>query len=207
MKFTPEDTKQLLELMKWRRDVRHFNTDPVCAKEMNVLREAVALAPSVGNSRPWRFVNVASDEARNSIIENFANANSKASQIYENAKQEEYLKLKLAGLKEAPVHLAVFTDLSPSEGSGLGRQTMPETLTYSTISAIHQLWLAARTRNIGVGWVSILEPEQMNSLLNVPQEWKFTAYLCIGYPKKDHDTPELERRGWQENTEYDWLER
>jgi len=97
--------------------------------------------------------------------------------------------------------------LSPPEGAGLGRQTMPETLAYSTISAIHQLWLAARSQNIGVGWLSILDPAQMNIILDVDPNWKFTAYLCVGYPKEDHDTPELQRQGWQENTETAWLER
>lgn len=207
MKFSAEDTQQLMELMKWRRDVRHFKQTPVSNKSLEVMRQAMALAPSVGNSRPWRVVNIQSDKARNSVIQNFTEANKAASEIYADEKRRQYLDLKLAGLKEAPVHLAVFTDLSPIEGAGLGRQTMPETLSYSTISAVHQLWLAARTLNIGVGWVSILAPESMNTLLGVPETWKLTAYLCVGYPEEEHKTPELERKGWQENTDSDWLER
>ncbi|MEL7429613.1 MAG: 5,6-dimethylbenzimidazole synthase [Pseudomonadota bacterium] len=207
MKFTAEHTDTLLELMKWRRDVRHFRQDPVPPETLAFLKQAVDLAPSVGNSRPWRFVEVASPEIRARVIANFESSNQAASQGYDPQRQAEYLQLKLAGLREAPVHLAVFTDLSPREGDGLGRQTMPETLTYSTITAIHQLWLVARTMNLGVGWVSILDTTDMNALIGVDPDWVFTAYLCVGYPTQEYDTPELQRRGWQENISREWLTR
>lgn len=193
--------------MKWRRDVRHFRQDPVPPETLAFLKQAVDLAPSVGNSRPWRFVEVASPEIRARVIANFESSNQAASQGYDPQRQAEYLQLKLAGLREAPVHLAVFTDLSPREGDGLGRQTMPETLTYSTITAIHQLWLVARTMNLGVGWVSILDTTDMNALIGVDPDWVFTAYLCVGYPTQEYDTPELQRRGWQENISREWLTR
>jgi 5,6-dimethylbenzimidazole synthase len=207
MKFTAEHTENLLELMKWRRDVRHFRQAPVPLETLDLLKQAVDLAPSVGNSRPWRFVEVASPEIRANVIANFEISNEAASQGYDKEKQAEYRQLKLAGLREAPIHLAVFTDLSPLEGDGLGRQTMPETLTYSTITAIHQLWLVARTMNLGVGWVSILDTADMNATMQVNPDWAFTAYLCVGYPTQENDTPELQRRGWQENILKEWLTR
>lgn len=207
MQFTSNDTKQLLNLMKWRRDVRHFETTPVSEDDLQIMQTAMSLAPSVGNSRPWRVINVQSGKARSAVIDNFNCANMEAAKIYNDEKRKHYNSLKLAGLKEAPVHLAIFTDMSPAEGDGLGRQTMPETLTYSTISAIHQLWLAARSLNIGVGWVSILAPEQMNEVLKVDKDWKFTAYLCVGYPRENHETPELQRLGWQDNTDVKWMDR
>jgi 5,6-dimethylbenzimidazole synthase len=74
---------------------------------------------------------------------------------------------------------------------------MPETLTYSVVGAIQNLALAARARGLGVGWVSILDPEQVRSLLDVPAQWRLVSYLCIGLPQEDHLDPELERLGWQ----------
>ena len=207
MKFTSNDTENLFELMRWRRDVRHFSPSPVSKEDLATMRQAMALAPSVGNSRPWRVIRVNSSATKEAVITNFKAANKVAANIYDDAKRQQYQELKLAGLKEAPVHLAIFTDMAPIEGAGLGRQSMPDTLTYSTVSAIHQLWLAARTLNIGIGWVSILEPEKMNKILSVRDDWKFTAYLCVGFPKEDYETPELERKGWQENVDHDWLER
>ncbi len=169
--------------------------------------QAIALAPSVGNSRPWRIVRVQSDEAKQKIINNHGEANADASNQYDDQERREYQSLKLAGLKEAPLQLAIFTDINPSAGRGLGRQTMPETLTFSTVIAIHQLWLVARTLNIGVGWVSILNATDLNDTLKVDPSWQLTAYLCIGYPEYDYNTPELHRTGWQENTAKEWLER
>lgn len=207
MKFKKSDTEAMLELFRWRRDVRHFKTDPLPDDIIKQLMKAIALAPSVGNSRPWRIVRVQSPEIRDKIMANHGEANSNASQSYDGSQRNEYQALKLAGLKEAPLQLAIFTDINPSAGRGLGRQTMPQTLNYSTVIAIHQLWLIARTLNIGVGWVSILNPESLNKTLDVDPTWQLTAYLCIGYPAYDDDTPELHRTGWQENTAKEWLEK
>ncbi|HNB29047.1 MAG TPA: nitroreductase family protein, partial [Alphaproteobacteria bacterium] len=83
------------------------------------------------------------------------------------------------------------------QGAGLGRQTMPETLRYSAVLAVHTLWLAARVRGLGVGWVSILDPQAAARKLDVPQDWTLVAYLCLGWPTEEHDQPELQRLGWQ----------
>ena len=108
-----------------------------------------------------------------------------------------YASLKLAGLKEAPCHVAVFVDETTRAGHGLGRQTMPETLHYSAVAAVQTLWLAARAYGLGVGWVSILAPAEVARILDVPEEWSLVAYLCVGYPEEEHLDPELERQGWQ----------
>ena len=74
---------------------------------------------------------------------------------------------------------------------------MPETIDYSVVMAIHTLWLAARAEGIGVGWVSILDPARIAAILQTPPSWRFIAYLCIGYPAEENDTPALERDGWE----------
>ena len=117
---------------------------------------------------------------------------------YGDAQHATYAKLKLAGLKEAPVHLAVFSDESTLTGSGLGRQTMPETLRYSVVAAVQTMWLAARAEGLGMGWVSILDPVQVSRILEVPADWRFIGYFCLGYPQADSDRPELERVGWEQ---------
>lgn len=190
-----------LRLLRWRRDVRHFRTDPVPEALLEELLDAACLAPSVGNSQPWRFVLAESDPVRRGIRENFEQANARALQGYDGERARLYATLKLSGLVEAPAQLAVFTDEATPQGHGLGRQTMPETLRYSTAIAIHALWLAARMHGLGVGWVSILDPEAAARLFAVPEGWAFTAYLCIGWPQEEHLDPELERVGWQARTD------
>jgi len=75
---------------------------------------------------------------------------------------------------------------------------MPETLEYSAVLAVYSLWLAACTYGLGLGWVSILDPVEVNRGLNVPVDWKLIAYLCMAYPKEDHSSPELLRHGWEQ---------
>ena len=93
--------------------------------------------------------------------------------------------------------MAVFTDQETGQGRWLGREAMPETLTYSTVAAVHTFWLAASTEGIGVGWVSILETDSLNETLDVPAAWRFVAYLCVGYPRDVEDRPSLETGGWE----------
>jgi 5,6-dimethylbenzimidazole synthase len=207
MQLTPEHYERLQEVLTWRRDVRRFRRDPIPAGIMARIEASVELAPSVGNSRPWRIVRVRNQHLRDAVIHSFRKANECASGIYEVEDRERYLSLKLAGLCEAPVHLAFFTDPAPAEGRGLGRQTMPETLSFSTVMAIHALWLTARALNVGVGWVSILDPAAVSAALGVPESWSLTGYLCLGYPEADDDRPELHRLGWQENVASVWLDR
>jgi len=185
-------------LLHWRRDVRHFRRDPVAAEAMQALFAAAALAPSVGNAQPWRFVRLRSPGLRETLAAHVDAASAAAAdRLPDAARRAQYVRLKLHGLREAPELLAVFSDEAPAAGHGLGRATMPEMLRYSTVMAIHAMWLAARARGIGLGWVSILDPAYVTALLDVPAEWTLIALLCIGYPEAPAAAPELERRGWQ----------
>ncbi len=199
--FGAEFRTQLEDLFLWRRDVRRFRKDPVSCSLVRSLLETAALAPSVGNSRPWRFVSVETQALRQAIIACFSTCNAAALASYEGERAALYARLKLAGLQEAPVHLAVFCDHATEAGHGLGRKTMPETLDYSVVAAIHTFWLAARAEGLGVGWVSILDPAEVARVLLVPEAWKLVAYLCVGLPQEEHLDPELERHHWQERIE------
>lgn len=185
------------QLLAWRRDVRRFKPDSVPAALIERLIHAAALSPSVGNSQPWRFVSVETQAAREAVVANFNACNAQALASYEGERAAHYARLKLSGLNEAPVHLAVFCDHATHAGHGLGRRTMPETLDYSVVAAVHTFWLCARAHGLGAGWVSILDPDEVCRALDVPSGWKLIAYLCVGYPKEEHLDPELERAHWQ----------
>jgi 5,6-dimethylbenzimidazole synthase len=187
----------LARLFAWRRDVRRFLTDPLPEGALDALLDAAASAPSVGLSEPWRFVKVESPAARAAIQRNFEAANAEALDATAEGDAALYARLKLAGLREAPVHLAAFCDETTDQGRGLGARTMPEMRRYSVVCAVMQLWLAARAAGIGVGWVSILDPDAAARALDAPDGWRLVAYLCIGYPAETHEDPELEREGWE----------
>ncbi len=205
MNFDDAFRSQLRDLLIWRRDVRHFRTDPLPAGTVERLIELACLAPSVGLSQPWRFVVVDDTARRRAVLDDFSACNREALQSYADERAAQYVKLKLAGLREAPCQLAVFADPTTGVGHGLGRRTMPEMLEYSVVAAICTMWLAARAAGIGMGWVSILTPAHVNKLLDVPETWRLIGYFCLGYPRADDERPELERAGWEKRQPADAL--
>jgi 5,6-dimethylbenzimidazole synthase len=188
---------QLRDLLIWRRDVRQFRLDPLPEELLLRLLQTACLAPSVGLSQPWRFVLVDDPERRARIRANFAACNAAALAATAPDRAARYARLKLAGLDQAPRHLAVFADRSTAQGHGLGRLTMPQTIEYSVVTAVHTLWLVARAEGIGLGWVSIIDPEEVAGILDVPPAWIFVGYFCLGYPAAEDNLPTLQRQGWE----------
>jgi 5,6-dimethylbenzimidazole synthase len=182
-------------LLSWRRDVRRFRRDPVPRETLRAVLELAQMSPSVGNSQPWRLVEVASAPMRAAVRGNFQACNAEALAAQDASRASAYAQLKLEGIDAAPTQFAVFCDHGTAQGHGLGARTMPEALDYSVVSMISVLWLAARARGLGLGWVSILDPTRLRRDLGMPE-----TYKCIGWPEEEHDVPELERFGWQERT-------
>jgi 5,6-dimethylbenzimidazole synthase len=195
--FDPAFHEQFATLLRWRRDVRRFRTDPLPDGLLDRLLDLAHLAPSVGLSQPWRFVTVDDPTRRSAVRASFEACNAAALHDQRGDRASLYASLKLEGLDTAPCHLCVFVEPMPDQGYGLGRRTMPETVAYSAVSAIHTLWLAARVHGVGLGWVSILEPAAIVEALGVPPHWHLIGYLCLGYPAEEQDVPELERQGWE----------
>lgn len=200
-RFDARFRDQLEELLRWRRDVRRFRPDQVPAETLARLFALASLAPSVGLSEPWRFVLVESEALRAAMRANFASANRAALAEQSPGRTAVYARLKLAGLDEAPVQFALCCEINPEQGHGLGRRSMPQTLEYSAVMALHTLWLAARAEGLGLGWVSILDPEAALAALDVPKGWSFIGYFCLGVPQIEDDVPELAREGWERRRE------
>lgn len=167
--------------------------DALLAKLLDLMQ----LSPSVGYSQPWRWLRVDDLDQRAAVQASFSRCNAEALADYEGERAALYARLKLEGLREAPVQFAVFCDHGTAQGHGLGRRTMPEMLDYSVVAAITQFWLAARAHGLGLGWVSILDPTEIAGILGAPPDWKLIGYLCLGYPDEEHKVPELVRAGWE----------
>jgi 5,6-dimethylbenzimidazole synthase len=185
-------------LLNWRRDVRHFRKEALPVETTERLLQLAQSAPSVGNSQPWRFVRIRSPLLRTALADHADGEVARAGKLYpEGDRRKLYDRLKLHGLRDAPEIMAVFCDQHVMAGHNLGAASMPETRLYSTVMAIHTLWLAARTEGVGLGWVSVVDPQWVKAQLDVPASWAFVALLCLGYPLAPTAVPELETRGWQ----------
>lgn len=195
MKFNDSDSKKLLEIIKARRDVRgnRFINKEVESEKLELILEAAISAPSVGYSQPWKFIIIDDRDIKNTILENFENENKRAKEIFKE--RALYKKLKLEGIKEAPINIAVLYEEKDEER--LGMTSMKQMGEYSVVCAIQNMWLMARALNIGIGWVSILDEKEVLKELNAPKNSKLVAYLCLGYVDKFYDESELKTLKWQ----------
>jgi len=196
--FSPADRRGIYRAIYERRDVRsHFLSAPVPEAVLGRILDAAHHAPSVGFMQPWDFIVIRDESVRRAIHANFESSNRRAAAVYEGEQRKLYDTLKLAGILEAPVNLCITCDHKRPKGSGLGRQSDSATDLYSTVCAVQNLWLAARAESLGVGWVSILDPEKLKAILGVPAPLTPVAYLCVGYVSEFLTSPELEEKGWE----------
>ena len=201
-RFSSDDQHALLELLTHRRDVRgnRFVDAPISDESLDQILNAATLAPSVGYSQPWEFVIIRERQTKEQIASIFEQENAKAQTIFNsaeagNAKAKHYAELKLEGILATPVNIAVF--YKPRSGPVLGQTSMDEVGEYSVVCAIQNMWLMSRAMNIGMGWVSILDSEQVKRVLNAPKGHKLVAYLCLGEVDRFLDQPELEQLKWE----------
>ncbi len=194
--FSPAERTTLYRVIESRRDVRAFRSDPIATNTLARILGAAHSAPSVGLMQPWNFIVIRDAVTKSRVKALFEIQNELALANYAGARADLYGSLKLEGLEEAPINLCVTCDRTRSGPHVLGRNTVVDTDLYSTCCAVQNLWLAARVEGVGVGWVSILDYEDLRPILGIPATVVPVAYLCIGYPREFLEEPELQRRGW-----------
>jgi 5,6-dimethylbenzimidazole synthase len=182
-----------------RRDVRgQFIPRPVPDEVLSRVLTAAHFAPSVGYMQPWSFVVVRDTTIKERVHAAFKEANAEAAAMFEGAKQEIYRELKLEGIREAPINLCITCDRDRAGPVVLGRTHIKAMDIYSTVCAVQNLWLAARTEGLGVGWVSIFHQASLRETLGLPSRVIPIAYLCLGYVSHFYQRPELEAAGWRQ---------
>lgn len=193
--FTSADIACLDEIIKARRDVRgnRFLDKKIDDETLDKLLQAACDAPSVGFSQPWKFVIVKNNKKRAEIYQDFVKENEKAKEIFKD--KELYSKLKLEGIKESYLNIAVLYE--KSDKRVLEQTSQKKMGEYSVVCAIQNFWLMARAHNIGVGWVSILKPKRVKKILNIEKNHKLIAYLTVGYVDEFLDEPELLTLDWE----------
>ncbi|HXC06661.1 MAG TPA: 5,6-dimethylbenzimidazole synthase, partial [Bacteroidia bacterium] len=205
--FSKEEARLLEEIILHRRDVRgnRFKPGEVTEDVLDQILMAGLHGPSVGYSQPWEFVVIRDKQIKQEIRYSFDSENTRASVLFDQEKSEKYTQLKLEGILEAPLNVAVF--YKPSKGVVLGQTSMKEVGLYSVVCAVQNMWLMARALNVGLGWVSILDPEKVKNILHAPAENQLVAYLCMGYVHEFLDKPELEILEWEKRKELDQIKK
>ena len=199
--FNQQDKDAIYRVIAERRDMRHFRSEPVPAEILNRLLQAAHFAPSVGFMQPWRFIRITDNHLRQQI-HNLVEAERIATAQALAEREDEFMRLKVEGIRECG-ELLVVSLMNDRDKHLFGRRTLPEMDLASAACAIQNLWLAARAEGLGVGWVSLFEPEQLAKLLDIPCDAKPIAILCIGYVDEFYPRPMLETEGWasRENIE------
>jgi len=200
MIFNKKDQDSLEKIIVSRRDVRgnNFTNKKISKKNLKKILASAVNAPSVGYSQPWRFLIVNEDE-KNLVYNHFSKSYEKSKKKFKDKKL--YNSLKLEGIKESNINIAVY--YKKSKSNVLGQTYMKRTGEYSVVCAILNMWLTARSLNIGMGWVSILKPKKINKIFNINKDnYKFIAYLCFGYTKEFLDEPELKKLGWKKKKKF-----
>ncbi len=201
-KFSDEEKNGLYKAIYSRRDVRsHFTSDPIEDEVLTRILNAAHHAPSVGFSQPWNFILIKDYETRNKIKESFEIERKRSSKLVDEPKRSKYLSFKLEGILDSPVNVCVTYDPSRFGPFVIGKSSIPDTGLYSVCCAIQNLWLAARTEGIGLGWVSILSNEILKKQLQLPEHILPVAYLCLGHVNEFAKKPDLETAGWLDRLE------
>jgi len=195
--FSEQERESFYKAIYSRRDVRsNFTSEQIDDQVLMRILKAGHHAPSVGFSQPWNFILVKNIETREKIKESFENEKARSSKLIKDPRRSKYLSYKLEGILESSINVCVTYDPTKSGPFVIGRTSIPETGTFSVCCAVQNIWLAARTEGIGVGWVSILSNETLRDVLNIPDHVVPVAYLCLGHVSKFEPKPDLETSGW-----------
>jgi 5,6-dimethylbenzimidazole synthase len=192
--FSEQERDAIYRVIASRRDMRHFCPDPLDEALLGRLLGAAHRAPSVGLMQPWRFVRVRDARLRSSIHA-LVEAERRETARALGEREDEFMRLKVEGILDCG-ELLVAALMAGREKHIFGRRTLPDMDLASVACAIQNLWLAARAEGVGMGWVSLFDPEALRLLLRMPPGSRPVAVLCLGYVPAFYSRPMLEEAGW-----------
>lgn len=196
-------TEALAAVIAGRRDIRRYRPDAVPEDLITSVLEAGHRAPSVGHSQPWRFIVVTDPTMRDRAAAMADRARVDQAAHLASERAARMLDLKLEGLREAPVGIVVACDRRTPATGVLGRATFPDADMWSCATAIENMWLSARAHGLGMGWVTLFDPDELADLLGLPEGVVTLGWLCLGWPDERPPSPGLERAAWSKKTPLD----
>lgn len=192
--YSQQDRDAIYRVIAERRDMRHFAGGSVDADVLRRLLEAAHTAPSVGYMQPWRFIRITDNTIREDIYQ-LVQRERQATAAALGERRDDFMALKVEGIRDC-AELLVVALMDKREERIFGRRTLPEMDLASAACAIQNLWLTARAEGLGLGWVSLFEPEALKTLLDMPAGSHPIAILCLGPVSEFYPQPMLETEGW-----------
>lgn len=196
--YTQEERAAIYKVIYERRDIRSFLPDPLDEEAVSRILDAAHQAPSVGFMQPWNFIMIQSQELKQKLRDAVERERIAASLHFEDAQKDQYLKLKVEGILEAPLTICVTSDPTRGGRHVLGRNSIPETDVFSVSCAIQNMWLASRAEGIAMGWVSIFKKSDIRYILDIPPHVDPIGLISLGYTKEFPKRPLLEAVGWRQ---------
>lgn len=199
--YSEQEQAAIYKVIAERRDMRHFLPTPINSETLTKILQAAHHAPSVGLMQPWRFIRISDSNLRKKIHKLVDKERAITAQaigeLETTTRMAEFFKLKVEGILDCG-EVLVAALCNDREKHIFGRRTLPEMDIASVSCAIQNMWLAARAEGLGMGWVSLFDPENLATLLNMPQGSKPIAVLCLGHVNSFYKAPMLVETGWAE---------
>ena len=192
--FTEAERAGVYRAIAERRDMRHFCGGEVAPELLARLLEAAHQAPSVGLMQPWRFIRIRKAELRSAVAELVERERVLTAEAL-GERGRDFMRLKVEGIRDCAEVLVVAL-MDERESHVFGRRTMPQMDLASAACAIQNLWLAARAEGLGMGWVSLFDPQALAELLQMPAGAEPVAVICLGPVDEFYPAPMLALQGW-----------
>lgn len=165
--------EHLMEIIKNRRSIRHFEATPLSDEMVNTLLESIKWAPSWANTQCWEVV-VVKDQG---IKEQLAEAVFKG-----NPAQKSIVA--------AP---AVFVLCAKLQSSGYykGQVTTKfgDWFMFDSGIACQNLCLCGHAMGLGSVVVGLFDHDKTRAVLNVPEGYEVVCMVPMGHPAKSSSAP------------------
>lgn len=192
--FSASERAAVYRAIYERRDMRHFSGGRVEDEVLLRLLRAAHHGPSVGMMQPWRFIRVRDLQRRQQLHAMVEQERVLTAQAL-GEREDDFMRLKVQGILEA-AELLVIAMPAGREQHVFGRRTLPEMDVASVACAIENLWLAVRAEGLGMGWVSLFDPEALARLMGMPEGSRPLGLLCLGPVPAYYAQPMLEQEKW-----------
>ena len=157
----------ILEIIKSRRNVEKFSTQPVSWDKISKILDAGRHAPSCGNLQNWKFIVVDDTEKKQAIAECC----------------HEQFEIIVA-------HALIVICAEPEKAERYYGLRGRKLFTIQNCAAAAQnMLLEAQSLGLGTRWIGAFEEDDVREVFRIPTEVRPQIIIAVGYPEQVPDKP------------------